>query len=234
MALMKIHDFKKSFKVEKGMINTKNFVPFVDELLVKDGKDGDGFTVLKAPFLVDEINSDFVRKLKCKNVKVINRENFKDLSIVKSSKEWVEKDGKVTCNQRKETRNVPEYLGKPYLNYLESGKNEKYADAENQMSDEQIISIAMSFYEEEAKNHVNEYSIIEYSLMENCSLDIERIENRLTKCGSLIGINSGYTFFGRRGSQSQIHPEDYLLPSINFCYKGKNFPISLIRPDNFF
>ena len=175
--------------------------------------------------MVDEINSDFVRKLKCKNVKIINWENFKDFSIVKSSKEWVEKDGKVTCNQRKETRNVPKYSGKPYLNYLESGKSEKYADAENQMSDEQIVSMAMSFYEEEAKNHVNEYSIIEYSLMENCSLDIERIENRLTKCGSLIGINSGYTFFGSRGSQSQIHPEDYLLPSINFCYKGKNFPI---------
>ena len=77
------------------------------------------------------------------------------------------------------------------MNYLGNGKSEKYADAEQQISDEQIVSTAINFYEEEAKNHMNEYQIIEYSLMENCSLDIEKIENRFTKRGSLIGFNSG-------------------------------------------
>ena len=223
MAPVKIFDANKSFKIEKGDINTDNFVPFVNDLLVTEGKDGIGFIVLKAPFLVDEINSDSIRSLECTDVKITEWENFKDFAIIKSSKEWVKKDGKITCTQ-KNKKDVPKYLGKPYVNYLGSGKCKKYPDAESRMSDEEIVTMAINFYEKEAKNHVNEYSIIEHSLMENCSLNIEKIENRLTKCGSLIGINSGYTFFGRRGSQSQIHPEDYLLPSINFCFKGKNFP----------
>ena len=190
--------------------------------MVKEGKDGIGSIVLKAPFLVDEINSDSIRSLECTNVKITDWENFKDFSIIKSSKEWVKKDGKITCTQKNE-KHVSKYLGKPYMNYLESGKCKKYPDAENRMSDEEIVAMAIGFYEKEAKNHVNEYSITEHSLMENCSFNMEKIENRLTKCGSLIGVNSGYSFFGRRGSQSQIHPEDYMLPSINFCLKGKKF-----------
>ena len=117
---------------------------------------------------------------------------------------------------------MPKYLGKPYMNYLRSGKCKKYPDAENRLSDEEIVTVVINFHDKETKNHVNEYSIIEHALMENCSLNIERIENKLTKYGSLTGVNSGYTFFGSRGLQSQIHPEDYLLPSINFCFKGKN------------
>ena len=130
------------------MIITRNFAPFVNELLVKEEKDGIRFMVIKAPFLVDQINSDFIRELKCMNVKVINWEEFKDFSIISSSKEWVKKDEKVTCNQRKETRDVLQYSGKSYMNYLGAGKSEKYADAENQMSDEQIVSLAINFYEE--------------------------------------------------------------------------------------
>ena len=47
------------------MVNTKNFILFVNERLVKDGKDGVRFIALKASFLVHKTNSDFIRKLKC-------------------------------------------------------------------------------------------------------------------------------------------------------------------------
>lgn len=90
----KIFNVDNSFKLEKGIINTENFVPFVNDLLVKEGRNGTGFIVLKAPFLVDEICSDFIHSLECTNVKITAWENFKDFSIIKSSKEWVKKDAK--------------------------------------------------------------------------------------------------------------------------------------------
>lgn len=91
-------------------------------------------------------------------MKITAWENFKNFSIIKSSKEWVKKDSKITCTQRKE-KDVPKYIGKPYMNYLGSGKCKKNPDNENRMNDEEIVKIAINFYEKDAKNHVNEYSI---------------------------------------------------------------------------
>lgn len=110
------------------------------------------------------------------------------------------------------------FLRKPFKNYMSYNPHPAIPVATDHMIDEEIISIAELTCKEQS---INYYAIMKYPLMKNLSFDLEKIKNPLNSCGlELKGLTTGYTFIGCKGSESEIHSEDYQLPSINMNFEG--------------
>ena len=206
-------------KCEKGDLRHETFLKKAQWDLKMDGNAGIGLIKYKCSYLVDELNN-YENILAGNCQEIICSKYYEDNGL------W--QIGQISSiNSKKDIpANFPEikkYLGKPFDVYLKSGLQSIFQSAEYEMADEEINNLAIYSYE----NEINEkykgiYSIFEYSLMQNCSFDLEKIPDRLKENGTKYpGLTSGYVFVGRRGSHSGIHSEDYELPSININFSGK-------------
>ena len=212
MAVIEIECKKEDLKHE-------TFLSKAQSDLKRDGISGIGLIKYKCGYLIDELeNFGNIRDRICTELICSKYSEDNGLWQIEFLKRFANKK-----NIAPDFNEIKNYLGCPFINYLDSGSNNQFQSANCGMSDEEINELANYCYE----NEINEqykgiYSIFEDSLMRNCSFDLEKIPDRLRECGTTYpGLTTGYVFVGRRGSHSGIHSEDYELPSININFEGK-------------
>lgn len=199
----------------EGDLNHDNFAEIANELLLQDGKNGIGLIVFDCQYLVREINESGidVEKLICKNITYNEWEYDGRILINKVDENLTSKSTKYTYSSQ--------HLGKQLKNYMQCTIMDNLPIATLDMNDDHLIAIGKIFEKSINENYKGKYCIVDSPLMKNCSLDLVKIHNPLEECGKIPGLTIAYTYLGCIGSGSGIHSEDYLLPSMNFCYKGK-------------
>lgn len=201
--------------VKEGDFNELNFVDFINPLLQKDGKNGKGFVKLKMDFMIDELKqmTRNVERSICEEVTV---QTHKNRYVKEGILELKRSDTIPSDEDPKASRS---YLYQPYWSYLTS--DQRYQSANPDSSDQEILDIGTVFYQNELiPGYISEYSVIDSAIMKGSKFNLENIQNTLKYCNKCAGLNSGFLYLGRRGTQSCVHQEDFHVPSLNLCFKG--------------
>lgn len=204
-------------------LRNDTFMTHADEWMKKDGPNGTGIVIFNCGYLINEIknNQQDLMGQVCTGITYTEWE-YDGKILISKDKILLDETLSNKSIQNSCYASTLRYIGKPISDYFSLNLCPKLPIVNDSMSDSEIIDIGKLFYKKAInEKYIGKYAVDEYPLMEQCSLNLEKICSPLELCGTMSGITTGYTYYGCTGSISGLHSEDYSLPSMNINYSGK-------------